>query len=64
MLTSNIRRNRSGGSKSHRDPAEWTPTKASTHCIYAREWIWVKYAYGLSVDAAEHAALDGLFDRC
>jgi hypothetical protein len=23
------------------------------HCSYAREWIWVKYTYGLSLQAAE-----------
>lgn len=51
-------------SKSDRDPAEWIPTNASAHCIYAREWIWVKSTYNLSVDAAEKSALEGLLDTC
>lgn len=54
----------SNRSKSDRDPAEWIPTNAATHCIYAREWIWVKYTYDLSTDTAEKSALADLLDTC
>jgi hypothetical protein len=43
----------SNRSKSDSDPSHWQPPNASVHCSYAREWIWVKYIYGLSLQAAE-----------
>ncbi|GAA3764644.1 HNH endonuclease family protein [Salinactinospora qingdaonensis] len=49
-------------SKSDSDPAEWQPTNTSVRCIYARQWIHVKYVYGLSVNYAEESALDGMLD--
>ncbi|GAB3824961.1 HNH endonuclease family protein [Kribbella italica] len=54
----------SNRSKSDRDPSEWKPTNASVHCIYAREWIWVKYTYGLSLQSAEKTALQGMLAAC
>lgn len=54
----------SNQAKSDRDPSEWVPTNESVHCIYAREWIWVKHVYALTVDADEAVALGGLLDTC
>ncbi len=34
------------------------------HCIYAREWIWVKYTYGLSLQSAEKTALQSMLATC
>lgn len=54
----------SNSEKSDFDPSEWTPSNSSVHCIYAREWIWVKSTYGLSVDDAEKSALESLLGTC
>ncbi|THV43083.1 HNH endonuclease family protein [Glycomyces buryatensis] len=45
-------------SKSDYDPAEWMPTNTSVHCDYIKAWIHVKSLYDLSVDSAEHDALE------
>lgn len=50
--------------KSNLDPAEWMPENESVHCIYVREWIWVKSVYDLSIDEAEHAALEAILSGC
>jgi hypothetical protein len=54
----------SNRSKGDSDPSEWQPTNASVHCIYAREWIWVKYTYGLSLQSAEKTALQQMLASC
>jgi hypothetical protein len=54
----------SNRSKGDRDPSEWKPTNTSVHCIYAREWIWVKYTYGLSLQSAEKTALQSMLAAC
>jgi hypothetical protein len=54
----------SNRSKGDKDPSEWKPTNASVHCIYAREWIWVKYTYGLSLQSAEKTALQSMLAAC
>ena len=54
----------SNRSKGDQDPSEWQPTNSSVHCIYAREWIWVKYTYGLSLQSTEKTALQKLLDAC
>jgi hypothetical protein len=54
----------SNQSKSDKDPAEWKPPNTAVHCIYAREWIWVKYTYKLSLQAAEKTALQQLLGTC
>ncbi|MGH3359364.1 MAG: HNH endonuclease family protein [Nocardioidaceae bacterium] len=51
-------------SKGDSDPAEWKPENQNVWCIYAREWIDVKYVYGLSVDTAEKTELTAMLDRC
>ena len=54
----------SNRSKGDRDPSEWKPTNTSVHCIYAREWIWVKYTYKLSLQSAEKTALTQMLGTC
>jgi hypothetical protein len=54
----------SNRSKGDRDPASWKPTNTSVHCIYAREWIWVKYTYGLSLQSTEKTALQQMLAAC
>lgn len=54
----------SNRSKGDRDPSEWKPTNTNVHCIYAREWIWVKYTYGLSLQSAEKTALQQMLAAC
>ena len=54
----------SNRSKGDRDPSEWKPTNSSVHCIYAREWIWVKHTYGLSLQSAEKTALQQMLGTC
>jgi len=53
----------SNRSKGDRDPSEWKPTN-SVHCVYAREWIWVKYTYSLSLQPAEKTALQQMLATC
>ncbi|WP_328994357.1 HNH endonuclease family protein [Kribbella sp. NBC_01245] len=54
----------SNRSKGDRDPASWKPTNTSVHCIYAREWIWVKSYYGLSLQSSEKTALTSMLNAC
>lgn len=44
-------------SKGARDPARWLPPKAAARCLYALQWVEVKYRWALTIDAAERAAL-------
>ncbi|GAA3765421.1 hypothetical protein HDA32_001693 [Spinactinospora alkalitolerans] len=50
----------SNSSKGDDDPAEWMPPRTAVHCAYAKSWINVKHAWGLSVDSAEKGALEEL----
>jgi Protein of unknown function (DUF1524) len=54
----------SNSSKGDSDPSEWKPTNTGVWCIYAREWIDVKYVYGLTADAAEMDALEEMLGTC
>lgn len=54
----------SNSSKGDSDPSEWKPPNTNTWCIYAREWIWVKDVYTLSVDNPEKTALSSMLDSC
>jgi hypothetical protein len=54
----------SNRSKGDKDPSAWKPPNTSVHCIYAREWIWVKYTYGLSLQSAEKTALQQMLGTC
>ncbi|KAL0948032.1 hypothetical protein HGRIS_010657 [Hohenbuehelia grisea] len=51
-------------SKGDKDPAEWLPPLGSFVCIYVRAYVTVKHFYGLSVDAAEKAALTTQLAKC
>ncbi|GAB3275664.1 HNH endonuclease family protein [Kineosporia babensis] len=44
--------------KGDQDPAEWLPAK--NRCTYARQWVAIKYRWGLSIDTAEKRALTKL----
>ncbi|GAA1597350.1 HNH endonuclease family protein [Kribbella karoonensis] len=54
----------SNRSKGDSDPSAWKPPNTSVHCIYAREWIWVKYTYKLSLQSAEKTALQQMLGTC
>ncbi|MEU4606287.1 HNH endonuclease family protein [Kribbella sp. NPDC023972] len=54
----------SNRSKGDKDPSAWKPPNASVHCIYAREWIWVKHTYSLSLQSAEKTALQQMLGTC
>jgi Protein of unknown function (DUF1524) len=54
----------SNASKGDRDPSEWRPPNTNTWCIYAREWIWVKDTYSLTLDSPEKSALGSMLDDC
>lgn len=47
----------SNQAKADKDPAQWMPTNASYACEYVISWALVKYRWSLTVDDAEHAAL-------
>jgi hypothetical protein len=51
----------SNRSKGDRDPAQWLPPSTSYWCKYLRQWVGVKYRWGLAVDLDEKKAVaDGL----
>lgn len=50
--------------KSDLDPAEWLPHHPDQHCRYAAAWVIQKHAWGLTVDAEEHAVLGDLLGQC
>lgn len=47
-------------SKGDKDPAEWKPPLRSAWPAYARSWLAVKVAYGLTADPAEADALQAM----
>ena len=49
-------------SKSDSDVAQWLP--ALERCRYYSDWVAVKLRWGLSIDAAELTALNGLATQC
>jgi hypothetical protein len=54
----------SNRSKGDRDPAEWKPPHTGVWCHYAKDWVTVKFAWGLSADEAEVSALRDLLATC
>lgn len=54
----------SNRSKGVRDPAEWLPSAAETHCWYAAAWIHVKTLWDLAADDAEADGLRGILANC
>jgi hypothetical protein len=55
---------RSNRSKADQDPAQWMPPAADVHCRYVGEWVGTKLRWGLAVDDAELAALEGETSDC
>lgn len=51
-------------SKSDRDPAEWMPPNRSAWCRFTAAWITQKAAWQLTIDPAEHDALDNILASC
>ncbi|OXM59200.1 HNH endonuclease, partial [Amycolatopsis sp. KNN50.9b] len=51
-------------SKADRDPAQWMPPAANAACRYISDWVTVKTRWGLSTDAAEHAAIQRITASC
>ena len=54
----------SNRSKGARDPAEWMPPEASSHCLYATYWRDTKVAWALTFDQAEVDALEIALATC
>lgn len=54
----------SNRSKGDRDPAEWMPPTASYRCKYLRQWVGVKFRWGLSVDATEKVFVSAELVTC
>ncbi|KAK4131575.1 hypothetical protein BT67DRAFT_387623 [Trichocladium antarcticum] len=50
--------------KSDKGPDAWKPPRKAFYCTYARSWVAVKHAYGLTVAAAEKAALADMLASC
>lgn len=46
--------------KGDKDPARWRPPDRARWATYARGWVTVKAAWGLTVDIAERAALEAM----
>jgi hypothetical protein len=51
-------------SKSDQSPDAWKPPLSSYHCVYARMWVKVKYAWQLTVTSAEKAAVTTMLNAC
>jgi hypothetical protein len=58
-VTDNV--NQSKGDKS---PDSWKPPLSSYHCVYARMWVRVKYAWDLTVTSAEKSAVATMLSAC
>ena len=54
----------SNRSKGKKDPGEWLPPDAGSHCFYADAWVRVKHRWSLSVDLAELIALGRILTDC
>lgn len=51
-------------SKSDQDPTSWKPPREQSWCRYARDWIHVKYVWGLSAQRLEVRALRAMLETC
>ncbi|MFW6724149.1 HNH endonuclease family protein [Streptomyces sp. MAR4 CNY-716] len=51
-------------SKADRDPSEWMPPAASATCRYITDWVVVKVRWGLTVNQAEHTAIQRNASGC
>jgi hypothetical protein len=61
LLSVDANANRQKGDKG---PEAWRPPNASYHCEYARRWVWIKSGWGMTVNAAEEGALEGILATC
>ncbi|KIZ14988.1 HNH endonuclease family protein [Streptomyces natalensis] len=55
---------KSNRSKADKDVAEWMPPAEDAKCQYLDDWVSVKTRWDLSVDDAEHRALQQLAEAC
>jgi len=51
-------------SKGGRGPEAWRPPLRASWCVYAQDWVDVKYKYSLTVTAPEKAALQDMLSTC
>jgi hypothetical protein len=54
----------SNRNKGDRDPADWLPPLAQTHCWYASTWVSIKHKWELSVDEREFEKLQEILINC
>lgn len=54
----------SNRSKGDLDPAQWKPTREAAWCQYARDWVAVKVAWGLTADENEVDDLRVMLRTC
>lgn len=54
----------SNRSKGDKGPQSWMPPNKGYWCTYLKDWVGVKYRWGLSVDPAEKAAIQKNLKGC
>jgi hypothetical protein len=54
----------SNQSKGSDDPAEWVPPRSADVCPYVSSWIEIKVRWDLTIDQAEHDALQRHLSEC
>ncbi|MGV9907526.1 HNH endonuclease family protein [Streptomyces sp. NPDC003388] len=54
----------SNRSKADQDPTTWLPPAVAYRCQYVTDWVADKTRWGLSIDAAEQAALSAELGNC
>jgi len=52
------------GQKGAQDPSTWTPPNDSFDCAYVITWSAIKSKWELSMDKAEHEAINSILDTC
>ncbi len=50
--------------KGNKDPADWLPPRAAARCRYVRDWVAIKWRWGLSINVAERKAIGNVLRRC
>ena len=61
LLSADASANRQKGDKG---PEAWKPPDTAYHCEYARRWVGIKSGWGMTVNAAEKAALEEMLATC
>lgn len=54
----------SNRSKGDQEPQDWMPPRAGYACTYVKQWVAVKWRWGLTVNAAERSYLRGRLRAC